>query len=327
MAYLNDDEKLLDQQGQGGTQASSSEKSPLVGASGGDVGTGVSTAGVGKGGQSGGWTNIQAYLNANKGIAGTGDAIRKDIGGTFDEEESKLTTSANDTKTQANNAVKSYSNQDLDAAVGKVARGDQSAGEPIKDYLKSQYTGPTQYSYGLGAKTQEQGSTLGDQNAFNSYMNQFYNKAAGGQISSGQLALQRQLDVNNPDIEKARQDLSSRYSGLQNMAGLKTQETNDAIRAAQSQYGQNQAAARDYLGTQGSALLDRIAEIEGSNPYGWSPKYGDLRTPVVNQYNAIQDFLGLGGQLPVYDVSQIPDEEKEPLPKGTRGTVLYKGGK
>lgn len=279
MAYLDEDEKLLGQ-GNQSTGTAASSQSPLVGSSGSDVGTGVSTAGVGAGGQ-GGWTNIQAYLNANKDNQNaTPNALNSQYGSVFDEEESKLNADSSSVKTQAQSeAQKLTGKQDqLESYVNRAARtGDDNERtgivDEVKGYLNNQYSGPQSYAYGLGAKTQDYGTQItGDRTAL---LNNVYKNAAGGQITQGQLALQNQLDVNNTGVDDARAALAARYSGLQNLANKTTEDTNKAITDAKSAYGTSQTGLKDEL--------NRMADTYGSTKYGNADKY-----------NAIQQFLGTG---------------------------------
>lgn len=106
MAFIdNQDENQLDPnapqgQGQGQTQQ------PLVGQGSTAVGgsQGASSAGVGPGG-TGGWTNIQAYLDANKGDTGSAQLLGKTVGDQFGQERSNFQNDSSkfltDAQTQA----------------------------------------------------------------------------------------------------------------------------------------------------------------------------------------------------------------------------------
>lgn len=322
MAYIQDDDKQLGDKPEqlAGTQAT---QGPLVGGSSNDVGSGVSTAGVGAGGQ-GGWTNIQAYLNANAGNTTTANALNNQVGGAFDQEESKLNDQSGQAKQQADNEkLQGYSNEQVDEFIRQGSGLDDGIANQAKtsmqSYLNKQYQGPQQFQYGLGNESMSYGEQLGNDQGFKGLLNNVYNRAAGGQISTGQKALQDQLDTNNQAVQDARSSLGARYSALNNMAQSRNQEVADAITGAKSSYGQ-QGQTRDYLGSRAQTAKSRYDEIlNATNGTGWSDKYGDMVSPVAREYNAIQNFLGSGSSLAIPErpeAGKIADDQKdyEPIP-------------
>lgn len=223
------------------------QAAPLVGGGSAAVGGGGST-GVGKGGQ-GGWTNIQSYLGANQGNQSAAGALGKEVGGQFDKETNSLNEASGKTKAEADKAadVANPQGQEFQQQYAHYLAGDNSKADPIRNGLTGAYAGPNQFSYGLGADTQNYGNQLRDDGQFNQLLGGMYNKAAGGQMSRGQLALQGQLDSGDEKLAQERQALNARYKGLEDMVGLKSQETQDAITGAQSRYGQNQNLLNAYL--------------------------------------------------------------------------------
>jgi hypothetical protein len=281
MAFLDPNNYQIDPnnpQGQQAQQGGSSNALMGDASGGGTVFAGApptSNASQGAGG-AGGWTNIQNYLQANQGNTGTADKLNKDVGGTFDQEQSNLGNQSSQVKQQAQGAV-DKNNVTQDAASKAISQagslynyGGQQSNEyqqalnPIKSSLSAQYQGPTQFSYGLGAQTQQYGSDLGNDQGFHGLMNGLYNQAAGGQMGSGALALQEQLDTNNQAVNDTRSSLAQRYAGLQGLVGSTVADTNTALHGAQSQFGQNQAGLRNYLGTSQQADQGAINNKVGS---------------------------------------------------------------
>ena len=130
MAYIQDDQ--IQSNGQGSAQpgqgsapsstsvtADPSQSLSTGGASSSDVGSGVSTAGVGAGG-TGGWTNIQAYLNANKGNTSTADTLGKDVNSQFDADQKRIGDDAESKKSAATAAAQGPSNVDFSRKGGKA---------------------------------------------------------------------------------------------------------------------------------------------------------------------------------------------------------------
>lgn len=307
MAYLDDQNKQNQTQGsQGADQAAApGQQGPQsVSTQGGaDVGA-ASTAGVGNGG-TGGWTNIQAYINANRDSNSGANALNNTVGKQFDKEQSDMQASAADTKGQADSAVannkigQDQASQLISQYGGGQAPGDQAIKDQFKNGLSGQYSGPNSWSYGTSAPSQNYGDALGNDQGFQGLMNGLYNNAAGGQINSGELALQQQLDVNNPNVNQARNDLSARYKALQDMSGQTTTDTNNAIQGDITQYGQNQKDLHDSLvGQQGDlkSSLDSYYNNQQNPATGLRHGPQQINPQILNgQYSAINEFLGNGG--------------------------------
>jgi hypothetical protein len=256
--------------GQGAVQnTGGSGQDPFAGQS------GVSTAGVGSGG-TGGWTNIQAYLNANKGNTGSSDALSKQVGQAFDQEDQTFKDQSGQARQQAQGEV-DRSNLGTDQASKLVSQAanlysyspNQNAdanlggGDPYKAIIdqfqnaRKAYSGPSSFSYNSPtySKVQDYGSNLGTDQGFGALMQGIYNSSAGGRLTSGQQALQTQLDSNNPLLSQARQSLLDRYSGLTGSINQGAQDTDQFVKNAAGQVGSNQSALDQYLS--GEATKDR----------------------------------------------------------------------
>lgn len=224
-------------------------------------GSPVSTAGVGQGG-TGGWTNIQSYLQANQGDTKSADLLNSQVGGQFDKESKNLQDQSNQTESQAksqvdqNNIGQDQASQILSQASGLYNYGGNQSQDyqnligQIQNPLNASYQGPNQFAYGTGAATQNYGSNLSNDQGFRGMMENMYNQSAGGQLGSGLLALQNQIDTNNGALKSARSDLQGRYGALNNNVNDTTKNTNDYLSSEANQFSSNQKSLKDYLQSQ-----------------------------------------------------------------------------
>lgn len=297
MAILPQDDKQNTQPGQQGSSAN-----PIAGqgASGSVAGAGpqVSTAGVGAGG-TGAWTNIQSYLQANQGNNSSADALNSQVGSSFDKDQKNLNDQSSQAKQQAQSATQATNiGQDQASKMIQQAGGQyqynpqggsqsqdyQKSLDPLKTALSAQYQGPNQFSYGLSADSQNYGTGLGSDQGFQGVMNNVYNKAAGGQINSGQLALQNQLDTGNQALADTRNNLLSRYSGLNQGVTDTNSSTQQAIKDAQNQFSTQQQGLRDYLTGASTADKGAIDNAVG----GWNTEED---RDMARAQGAAQDYL------------------------------------
>lgn len=312
MAFINDDDKLLENQ-QNDPQNSLGGGSAFVGASGGaDVGGGqVSHAGVGKGG-TGGWTNIQSYLNANKNNNSTANTINSQYGSALAEDESKIQNESTKARSDAEgqrNSMRSLSdnlNNNISTAMGGDQQTKDSIANQYRTAFSQGYQGPQSYSAQMSSKSQDYGSDL--KKNFGDFLGSFYSRATNGaNMSTGQRTLQNQLDTNSESAANAYSDQAARYRALENLALSKNQETNDAINSARTDYqtthdtlkGDLEAASsltgpkvdinrtntiRSFLG------LDPIAAPESSST-GNLPQWWDFQGPSYTQNIRNQDLV------------------------------------
>jgi len=282
--------KLIDDEGGMGAgegenpsaQQQSSGTSGVV--SGGPQGSGVSTAGVGAGG-TGGWTNIQSYLGANKGDNGSSNLLQNKAQGQYDNENTALQTQAGETKSKAqgeadkikdaNDNSKQWVNQSANAYSWSGNQNDAYKGNvgKLQGALNDKYQGPENFAYQKSADFQKTGSALGDNGAFNNYMNDIYKDKAGGQLSSGMGALQTQLDVNNQNLADARKSMLGKYAGFDNNINAAVSDSDKAIQAAKTNYGNNQTALRDNLQNMGTQYDSDLSKAESAAKAGYNKDY------------------------------------------------------
>lgn len=276
MAFLDDknqDENAPDASGPQQGQALAPNQAPNVSGSGGgsDVGGGVSTAGVGGVG-GGGWTNIQAYLNANQGDNGSAKNLTDTVSKQFGNENTQMQGQSQKALSDAQGYV-DQSNVSPDKANSWIT-GAQDAytwGAPQNDTyngyvnqaqtaLNGQYGGPSSFSYSFDPTTQNYGNDLSNDQGFKSLMTNLYSQKAGTPLTGGQAALQNQFDSNNQDLAAARQQGNAQYGDLQKSRDALNTDTSSVLQGDQSQYQTNQNNLKDYLGKQSGTYDQNIAK-------------------------------------------------------------------
>lgn len=305
----NYNDKLLQDEEQQQGAGLTNTANPVAGTSGvvsGTQGSGVSTAGVGSGG-TGGWTNIQAYLNANKSDNGSSNLLSDKAGGQYDKEIGNLNTQAGEAKTQAQseaNKIKD-ANDNSKTWVNQAANAYSWSGPQSQNYkdsigkvqgaLTGQYQGPNNFAYTQSGDFQKSGAALKDDPSFSNYMNDIYKEKAGGQLTSGQGALQTQLDVNNQGLADARKALLEKYAGFQGLSDAAVADTDAAINKARTDYGNNQEALRFNLQNMANDYDTQIGQAEADARAGYNTAYStDKNTPwlVSQTRNGTGDVTG-----------------------------------
>ncbi len=214
MAIIADDQDKLNQdpnaqaQQQGAPGISSGGPTTVSGGqSSSDVGGAVSTAGVGAGG-TGGWTNIQAYLDANKGDTGSAQALDKTVTGQLDAEK---------------NAYTQDSSKFLNEAKSKVATNKIDNSKA--DELLNQATGL--YSYGASDNPKNRPLSYGDTG-----QTRLVKTTPGGATPPDATAQTADPDLKYEDVVgKMKHALTDTYSG--------PREYNYAIGNQAAEYGAN----------------------------------------------------------------------------------------
>lgn len=110
---------------------------------------------------------------------------------------------------------------------------------------------PTSYAYSLGGKAKNYGDSLGDDNAFYGTMGNIYQDATGG-LSSGALALQRQFDTNNENLNSARQSALAKYAGLKSDIDQTNTDTNKNVNDLYSGFLANKNRLNSYVNNEGT---------------------------------------------------------------------------
>jgi len=128
------------------------------------------------------------------------------------------------------------------------------------------------------------------------------------------MGLQRQLEVSNPDVEAARQELAAQFKGLTDNATSEAAATNQAIAGAQENFSNYQNQLRNYLMGQADdakSIYDtHLSSITGT-PYG-TPEVNDAAT----RFNMLMNVLGTPNQsLETLPYRHFVEEQKTSLPK------------
>lgn len=329
MAILADDNKLLDQDQQNQQQnqtVAGGEQSPLVGGNSSAVSTGVGTAGVGAGG-TGKWTNIQAYLNANKSSdTGATQLLQDSAGKQFDKERTTIDDQSKAATKQASDALnpvkEANTNKEswLTNAATNYSWDNPASNNQYNDYvnkfkgaLGAQYSGPKTFDYSLGADTQNYGTSLGNDDSFNKYLGDLYQNKAGGQLSRGQRDLQTQLNISNEPLAQMRQSLLKKYADLGDYRNKVVSDTGSLLKNAEQDLRTNQNSLRDWFTSQQNAAESAQGQKESQAKYDYNTEYNSGKSgragwalPTLQAidplstdygYRAASDYLGNQGLL------------------------------
>lgn len=262
---------------------------------------GASTAGVNAGG--GGWTNIQSYMDANKGTTGSADMLNERVGSQFETEKKNLTESAGRVKTEAEKAAAPLSEAQKNASnwVSEAGQGYDWGGshnkaytdnfQKLNDALHSEWKGPREFTYNLDNRTQTYGQNLKDPGAFNDFMGDMYSQRAGAPITRGGRNLQTQLDVSNVALGDSRQRLLEQYSGLGSLRDQTVTDTTKALANAEEGFRTNQNTLKDYLGNKANTLDTTIAQQEADARNAFQKDFTSGRS---GRSSAAVDALGAG---------------------------------
>jgi len=308
------DDKLLkdDPNAQGGSQTQSPGQSLGSAGTSGVVSSGgaqSNTAGVGAGGQ-GSWTNIQAYLKANKNDTGSAQSLENKVGGVLGQEKMKLDQSASDTVNQANSQAKTYDDAKANTKewINKAANAyswDNQHGDDyrntvnkVKNLQTQAYQGPQNFTYANSADMSRATDAINNDDAYKNYLTDMYKERTGGQLNAGQAALQNQFDVNNENLAATRGKLATQLAGFDTTRNEAVKNADASIQTAKNQYGNAQAGYNDYLGSLANEYDSSInqQEIDARKAYqntfttdksGMATKYMD---PGWNAFNEAESI-------------------------------------
>lgn len=296
------DDKLLGNDPMAGQQGSGS--GGMVPGSGQAVGSGTSgvvsgsstnTAGVGAGGQ-GSWTNIQAYLNANKNDTGSAKSLENKVGGVLGQEKEKLDQAATSTINQANDQAKIYDDAKNNTKewVNKAANAyswDNQHGDDYRNTVNKvqslrtqQYGGPQNFSYANSADLSRAGEALNQDQAFKPYLDDLYKERTGGKLNAGQAALQNQFDVNNENLNSTRQRLATQIAGFDTTRNDAVKNADQSIQSAQAAFRNGQSGYNDYLQNLANEYDSNINQQEIDARSAYNNSYTKDRSGRANTY-------------------------------------------
>lgn len=271
-------------------------------------------SGVGAGG-TGGWTNIQSYLNANKKDTGSAQALESKIGSTLQGEQNKLNSEVDKTVQQANETAKTYDNAKNDTKqwVNQAANAYSWEGQHGQDYgnnvnkikglMTQQYQGPQSFSYATSQDYNRGKDALSNDQGFRSYLGDIYRERSKSPMTSGQLALQNQFDTNNENLAKTRTSLLDRMAGFDSTKDEAIKRADSGIQSAQNKFRNDQSSYNDYLMNLQNEYDTQIADLESG-----------ARNEYQNTFKTDKsgkDALQWGAQVTdgaIGNVNQISDE-------------------
>lgn len=299
MAIKPDDDKELGSQNQNNpSQDVGGGVSGDVSGAGGGGGaaaatTGQGTAGGGLPGGQGGWTNIQQYLNANQGSAGSSDAIKNTVGGAITKADQDLTTQTQTAKDAADKQAAS-AKVGVDQASKLIQQGQ---GNQLKQAWQGSPTG--QFAYAAPSQVTDWGNQAkaGNEQGWNTLLNTVYDQS--GAMGTGARALQNNLDRNNPAVQAARQQVADQSTAFQNRIPGAIQDVNNTVTNAYNTYGKNQ-------NNTDRGLRDMYSKQAGQVGQGLEAAPG---------FDQLAGYLGLPGS------SAIPNTNVSPPPVSREGGV------
>ncbi len=304
MAYIDDQQDQLDPnnpQGQG--------QAPQVGGGSQVAGgsQGASSAGVGPGG-TGGWTNIQAYLDANKGDTGSSQLLNKAVGDQFGQERSTMQGDASKYLSDAQSTAdqNKITNDQANGYIDQAAKQYQYAGSDPKggfDYAPApavggEFGGKSMQKATPGKATtpQEEGAPTQDQpqqdyqgivNKFQSALNDPYAGPREYNYGFGDKTQQYAGDLkDNGGFDQLMSGIYSKAAGspltsgqydLQKQFDVNNQSLGDTRNSLNDQYAQLTADRDKTVGDTTSGL----SNIE----QGYRQNQNDLKDYLTGQGN------------------------------------------
>lgn len=302
-ALLTDEEKKKQEQGQPQDQFTGTGTSGVVsGAGGGNALASGNTS-------SQPWTNVQAYLGANKDNNSSSKLLEDNVGSQLSAEKQNYDTEAGKSlnaakeKTDESSWVANNFNNNLGSATSGSYNNDYL--NRSKNLLNNNYQAQP-FSYAANTKTTDYGNALKKDDSFYNLQNDLYTKAAGGSLSSGQKALQTQLDANNENLASTRDKLLKDYAGFSDNLNSNIAGVNNNINEYQNQYNTNKNNLSNSVNSQNTTLnnsyndyQNRIDALENerksrlnSTGYFTDPN-GDMYLPMLQQdrYNSYMDSM------------------------------------
>ena len=281
MAYATQDQVLnflqSGDQSQGPSQVGSSGGGGLVGGAS-SPSSQPSGAQPGTGGNNQ-WTNIQSYLGANQGQnSQRANAIGQAGQSILDKEKSAFTAKKDETIGAAKKAAEPVTSLGTDKASQLIQQAAQSgqgseqytqAVNPLKQAYTAQYSGPTSFAYGKSADYTNLAKQAGDEQQFKNFLSQFDRNAQGGrELSTGQKALQSQLDVVNPELEAKRQAIADAAKSVGSEIDTGAQDVGSELSGIQNQFQTGKQSLMDLFAkqkTSSKADIDKAANDLNAN--------------------------------------------------------------
>lgn len=293
------------------TQNDEEEQKRTAGSTGGGAFTsgGGSPAAQGSGGIKQ-FANIQNYLSANEGVS-SAPQFEKEVGSALKTEQEGLNKSLSDYNTQLSGAgsaaesqlqsgknalqaakdyYKSHDPLTYDYSAGQAPSSELSQKlQPVQSAFNLQFQSPSYGGYRTGEKYQDYSAGLKLPESTTQYYD-FLNKTRGaGNMTTGQKALQNQLDVADTKLPQIRAALANQYSDFQKSIEPKQQEALQTGRNVSEQLSQKTQDLRNQYNQfeknrQGyeSALNEK--KYDNTMQVNTNPGYGIYSLKDLNQF-------------------------------------------
>ena len=318
--YVSSNDKLMEDQDQQGQQGQQGQQMLGGGAESptnisGSSSSAVAPGSAGTGGTAGGaaWTNIQAYLKANPQSSPIVTGF-EDKATDFANQERDNFSQFKDSRQQYEDTKNTYNQvKDVNSANLSNYLTSQMSGKPtnandtvsnLSNFLQTDFNNigfsPYQQSEGFDelkgiAETRE---------GFQDYVNQQYDQAAGRPLTSGQRALQNQLDLSRGAFSDVREAALQQLSGLepirneadQLMSTYADDQTNINNWKSLANQLQNDFKSSDDLYTRkyGEGRWDPIAQQQGEQAF-FNNAINPLRSELERVYAQIAESEGVSG--------------------------------
>ncbi len=197
------------------------------------------------GGNSQPWTNIQAYLGANKDNNSSSKLLSDNVGAGLDSEQKRYDKESSDVSNQGKTKADDSTNivnqfqPNLDQSANGAGNADYAG--KAKSFLGSEF-GVKPFTFATEGKTADSYNNLKNDNTFYNQQNDMYKKATGGQLSSGQGSLQTKLDTNNENLANMRSNILKKYTGITDDTATNVQKVNTDLNGYQTTYDTNKAS-------------------------------------------------------------------------------------
>lgn len=214
-----------------------------------------------------GWTNLSAYLNANKDQASN---MGSQVANTIDQKAQGASDQVNDLSTGFNKQVQDnttqYNADDVNKAITDATglkagqTYDPNDVRAFQKYAGASYGGPSDFTQGAGYGAAAQ-ATSDAQNKLaetqseagrQSLLKDQFSSASKNGYSNGESALDQALVEGSPEAQKALGGVEQKWSGISNILNNAASAGNSAVANARATDAATAKAAADALGAYGS---------------------------------------------------------------------------
>lgn len=255
--------------GSGGNQGQGSESSVITP---GSVGAGSAQGGS----YSPAWTNIQSYLQANPNQTNVVEGFQDRADKVVQDESQRSQSYYDEVKKPFEQIQQSYNTLQSAADPGnelktwlteQVRQGPDYSNQFLdstNQILNTDFNSMSVNPYQMGEQYNQLRGALDDRDQFTSMVNETNAEKAGRKLTSGQQALQNQLDLSSGQFGRAREEALSRLAGVEQSANDMNATVEQDAQAIQDLGGYQQQLKNDLLAS-GDEYLTEFASNQ------WDP--------------------------------------------------------